>query len=449
MNSTLKSMLIAAAAITSVSAFAQDKATLDLLVKKGLITAEERAKTLDEAAKARSASGLNKVFVKEDNAKRLTFSGRVQTQWESIGYSETTASGTVNGIDTNNVLMRRAYLGFKADIGEGVSAELVYNFADNSDASTGTVRAGAFDKAIFTHDSSMGTFNLGYQKVQWGLEENTSSSKLFTVERSLVTRYWAEAENGRRTGFGARHVGLHYSNKLALDAAGTLEYGAALVNAKQGYNTTGINDFGTYANVAYTYKINDNNKHTVGVNWGKNADVAAAGTITNFGGSLDEISGFNPYFKSQFDKFVIQGEMQTTKVDQKNAAAANIGGAERDPTGYNLILAYKFTDAIEGVVRYSYLDTDGRGIRASDGFRDTVMTNAATGASMSGTYNKANSYYVGVNYYFVDHNAKICFGYEKGQLKDTISYQADGSFTTNSANKADVDAFRLQAQVLF
>jgi len=141
--------------------------------------------------------------------------------------------------------------------------------------------------------------------------------------------------------------------------------------------------------------------------------------------------------------------MQTTNVDQKVATSAAIGGAERDPTGYNLILAYKFTDAIEGVVRYSYLDTDGRGIRASDGFRDTTMINAATGATLSGTYNKASSYYVGVNYYFVDHNAKICFGYEKGQLKDTFSYNADGSITTNSANKADVDAFRLQAQVLF
>jgi hypothetical protein len=461
MNSTLKSMLIAAAAITSVSAFAQDKATLDLLVKKGLITAEERAKTLDAA----KASGLNKIFAKEDNAKRLTFAGRVQTQWESIGYSETTASGTTNFNDVNNVLMRRAYLGFKADIGEGISAELVYNFADNSDAvATGsstststssggvtttttttttvspTVRAGAFDKVIFTHDSSLGKFDLGYQKVQWGLEENTSSSKLYTVERSLVTRYWAEAENGRRLGFGARHVGLHYSNKLALDAAGTLEYGAALVNAKQGYNATGINDFGTYVNVAYTYKITDTNRHTAGVNWGQTADVSASNALTSFGGSIDKMSGFNPYFKSQFDKLVIQGEMQTTNVDQKNAAAANIGGAERDPTGYNLIVAYKITDAIEAVARYSYIDTDGRGIRVGDGFRD-----AQTGA----TYNKANSYYVGVNYYFVDHNAKICFGYEKGQLKDSISYQADGSFLVNSVNKADADVFRLQAQVLF
>ena len=453
MNSTLKSMLIAAAAITSVSAFAQDKATLDLLVKKGLITAEERAKTLDEAAKARAASGLNKIFAKEDNAKRLTFAGRVQTQWESIGYSETTATGTTNFTDVNNVLMRRAYLGFKADIGEGISAELVYNFADNSDAvatstSSGgittttspTVRAGAFDKVIFTHDSSLGKFDLGYQKVQWGLEENTSSSKLYTVERSLVTRYWAEAENGRRLGFGARHVGLHYSNKLALDAAGTLEYGAALVNAKQGYNATGINDFGTYVNVAYTYKITDTNRHTAGVNWGQTADVSASNALTSFGGSIDKMSGFNPYFKSQFDKLVIQGEMQTTNVDQKNAAAANIGGAERDPTGYNFIVAYKITDAIEAVARYSVLDTDGRGIRVGDGFRD-----AQTGA----TYNKANSVYLGVNYYFVDHNAKICFGYEKGKLTDSISYQADGSFTTNSANKADADVFRLQAQVLF
>ena len=57
MNSTLKSMLIAAAAITSVSAFAQDKATLDLLVKKGIITAEERAKTLQSAAATKTESG--------------------------------------------------------------------------------------------------------------------------------------------------------------------------------------------------------------------------------------------------------------------------------------------------------------------------------------------------------------------------------------------------------
>jgi polyhydroxyalkanoate synthesis regulator phasin len=79
MNTTLKSMFIAAAALSAASSFAQDKATLDLLVKKGLITAEERAKTLDEASQARAASGINRVFPKEDATKRLTISGYFQS----------------------------------------------------------------------------------------------------------------------------------------------------------------------------------------------------------------------------------------------------------------------------------------------------------------------------------------------------------------------------------
>ena len=118
MNSTLKSMLIAAAAITSVSAFAQDKATLDLLVKKGLITAEERAKTLDEAAKARSASGVNKVFVKEDATKRLTIGGYFQAQYQNFDYSQTTATGVSASAPTQgSFLMRRLYLELLAEIG--------------------------------------------------------------------------------------------------------------------------------------------------------------------------------------------------------------------------------------------------------------------------------------------------------------------------------------------
>ena len=83
MNNTLKSMLIAAAALTAVSSFAQDKSTLDLLVKKGVITAEERAAALEESSNARAASGINRVFPKEDATTRLTFGGYFQTQFSS------------------------------------------------------------------------------------------------------------------------------------------------------------------------------------------------------------------------------------------------------------------------------------------------------------------------------------------------------------------------------
>jgi phosphate-selective porin len=426
MNSTLKSMLIAAAAITSVSAFAQDKATLDLLVKKGLITAEERAKTLDEAAKARTASGLNKVFVKEDATKRLTFSGRIQTQFEAIGGETTDNAGAVATVtDASQGFMRRLYLGFKVDMGEGISAELVNNFADNS-----------LDKAIFTADSAYGSFVLGYQKVQWGLEENTSSSKLLTVERSASNRFWGESAKNGRLGFGARHTGLHYSNKYAVDAAQTLEYGAAVVNAAQGQAASVGNDMGAYANLIYTYKISDTNKHSLGLNWGSARDTRTTAGVGNGAGQNDAtISGFNPYIKSQFDKLIVQAEyIKTTNEDRGSGTAAD----ERKPEGFTILAAYKFTDQVEGVIRYSKLDTDGAGAQFGDLYRD---------ASNIGTlnYNKFDSVYLGVNYYFVDHNAKIQLGWEKAKSSELLS----GFGGTTSSAKADADIFRLQAQVLF
>ena len=429
MNSTLKSMLLAAAAITSVSAFAQDKATLDLLVKKGLITAEERAKTLDEAAKARTASGLNKVFVKEDAVSRLTFSGRLQTQWEGISYEETSSVGVVSpSTDINKTFMRRIYLGVNAAITDGASAEYVWNFADST-----------ADKAIFILDTSVGQFNLGYQKVQWGLEENTSSSKLLTIERSMVTRYWAEGANDRRLGMAARHSGLHFSNKATLDGTSALGYGFAVVNEQQGFSTSG-NEVGLYANLVYSFTTGGG-KNAVGLNWGdisysnaSNAQVQLAGQ------DVAKMTGFNPYVQLAFGQFGIQADYQMTTVDQVSATVGSAGGVERKPSGYNIIANYKLNDNYEGVIRYSALDTDGRGQKASDGFRDSPATS---------TYDKSSSWYVGVNYYLNGHNAKVMLGYEKAKLTDQITgYSASGDATT-SAGKADADIFRLQAQVLF
>ena len=447
MNSSLKSMLIAAAAITSVSAFAQDKATLDLLVKKGIITAEERAKTLQSAAATKTESGMDRVFIKEAGATRLTFSGRIQGQWEAASYSETIGSTGVEtqAVDLNNVMMRRLYLGAKADVGHGFSGELVWNFGDNSNTSTGTVRAGAADKAVFTYESDLGKFDFGYQKVQFGQEENTSSSALYTVERSMVTRYWAESNNARRLGVGARHVGLHYSNKAVIGEGGpgTLAYGASIVDAVQGYNSTGINDYGYYANVSFDWKPLGT---TIGINYAltpSGATSTSGGLPTAVGGTLDMAEGLNPYFKYVTGDLTIVGEYIITAIDASSATTTNSGFLERDPSGYNITLAYKLSENLEAVVRYSALDTDGRGQRASDGFRDIVTT----GTSGS-TYDKSSSIFVGLNYYFNKNNAKIQLGYEKAKLEDKIGSYVNG-VPVIAADHADADIFRLQAQVLF
>jgi hypothetical protein len=447
MNNTLKTMLVAAAALTAVSAQAQDKATLDLLVKKGVITAEERAKTLQSSAATKTESGMDRVFTKEAGANRLTFSGRIQGQWEAAAYSETVASTGVEtqAVDLNNVMMRRLYLGAKADVGAGFSGELVWNFGDNSQGTSG-VRAGAADKAVVTFESNLGKFDFGYQKVQFGQEENTSSSGLYTVERSMVTRYWAESNNGRRLGFGARHVGLHYSNKIVIGEGGpgTLAFGAAIVDAVQGYNSTGVNDYGYYGNVSFDWKPLGT---TIGVNYGltpSGATSTSGGALTAVGGTLDMAEGFNPYFKYVTGDLTIVGEYIITAIDASSTSATNSGFIDRDPSGYNITLAYKLSENLEAVVRYSALDTDGRGQQASDGFRD-VNTAPLTAA----TYDKSSSVFLGLNYYFNKNNAKIQLGYEKAKLEGRISGYTSGVATVVTDDHADADIFRLQAQVLF
>jgi hypothetical protein len=305
---------------------------------------------------------------------------------------------------------------------------------------------------MFTAETAYGNFALGLVKVQWGIEENTSSSKLLTIERSAANRYWNESVSSTNTsfgrlGFGARHTGLHYTNKFAVDAAQSLDYGFSVANAIQGETATASNDMGTFANVIYTYKVSDTSKHSVGVNWGSARDTRTnVGTGTGAGVNDATISGFNPYIKSQFGNLIVQAEMLASTNEAVTGSTPN--AVKRKPEGYTAIVAYKFNDQVEGVVRYSKLDTDGAGAgfgglyRDASNILDTTVGNATTSTVV---YNKFESTYVGVNYYFVDHNAKIMLGYENAKATGRMATMG----ATPGAGKADADIFRLQAQVLF
>lgn len=461
MNHSLKSMLIAAAALTAVSASAQDKATLDLLVKKGVITAEERAKTLDDSAKARAASGIDRVFPKEDATKRFTIAGYFQTQLENFGYSQVDAAGlkTSNYRSQNAFLMRRLYIEFIADVGEGISGDVVFDMSGNT--------ASSIDRAMVSLTNSLGTVDFGYKKVTWGYEESTlsslfkaSSSKLLTVERGITNRYWNEAENGtsaagrsdgRRLGFGAHHTGIHYTSVANPQG---FEYGASVTAAAQGFNNfKGLNDIAGFANLVYNYKVSDNQKYAIGVNYGKTRYFSAASTVLQNSGA--NIEGYNPFVQAQYDNWTVYAEYLSTKING-SADATNVNPGDHKPVGENLTVAYKINDNWEAVARYTNLDTDGRGQAISDGVRDFGTVGGTGGAGISASnFNKSNSYYLGVNYYFTlpvaggatvnGANAKIQLGYERSEFKDTVS--SAGVITAGP--KANVDAIRLQAQVAF
>lgn len=460
MNNTLKTMLVAAAALSAVASQAQDKATLDLLVKKGVISAEERAKTLDEAAAARAASGVNRVFPKEDATKRFTIAGYFQTQLENFGYSQ-----TVSGVSTSNYrsqnafLMRRLYIEFIADVGQGIQGDVVFDMSGNT--------ANSIDRAMVSHTSSLGTIDFGYKKVTWGYEESTlsslfkaSSSKLLTVERGITNRYWNEQENGstnaalrsdgRRLGFGAHHTGIHYTSVANPQG---FEYGASITAAAQGFNNyKGLNDLAGFANVVYNYKHSDDQKFAVGLNYGKTRYFNAA----NVSNTMASMEGYNPFIQAQFKDWTVYAEYLSTKI-KGSADVANTNPGDHKPVGENLTVAYKINENWEAVARYTNLDTDGRGQQISDGVRDFGTVGGAGGAGISGsTFNKSNSYYLGVNYYFslpvaggatvAGPNAKLQLGYERSEFKDTIN-TSTGVITAGP--KATVDAIRLQAQVAF
>jgi hypothetical protein len=474
MRTTLSTLTLAAAAVLSTNAYAGDKEVLDLLVKKGVITAEERAKAIQESKAKDISTNLDEVFAKEEAVKRLTISGRVQVQYEGMSYSDsgtrtrtvttntstnggapvvtTTGTGVTNydqeADSTNDFILRRMYLGAKADIGEGFSGELVWNFADGSNG-------GEFDKAVFTSESAYGKFDIGYQKVMWGQEENTSSGAMAVVERSLVTRYWAEGNNGRRLGFGARHTGIHYSDRALFGGHGEADvrYGFSVVRADQNANfssnVNGANDLGLYGFASVAIKpIN----LTVGVNVAENKHAGATTDATTI--DDDSIKGFNPYLRWESGDLSLIAEYIDTDVTKS--------GVTRNPTGYNITGLLKASEKLEFVARYAALDTDGRGVSAGDGLR-----NIGTTGTHNLNYNEADSIYLGVNYYFNKNNAKIQVGYEIASLTDALSTSTNTTSTSipsgtvdqqvirvqdarsYSNSSADANVFRVQVQILF
>ena len=109
----------------------------------------------------------------------LRFNGRLQAQYDSL-----TMTGEPS---TNHFYFRRLFLGAKAKLSNGIYAESVFDFAGDENPEV------AFDKAIIGYKFDNGvTGVLGFQKVPFGFEETTSSSKIQTIERSAINRFFAD-----------------------------------------------------------------------------------------------------------------------------------------------------------------------------------------------------------------------------------------------------------------
>jgi len=388
---------------------AQDgKAILDALVRKGVLTQEEAAEITKEANKATTSVV---VVAGGKSTAKLSIGGRLQIQYDGLS---TNIDGTAaDPAATNHFFARRAYLTVKGSLGNRATVDITYDLASTS-----------FDAAFIKwKQSSDLAFDLGLRKVNLAYEESMiSSGALKSIERTGATRFFVEPANGRRLGAGGYRIGLYAEGK-----SGPLFWGAAVTNPER---VSSITSTGAAGNNGFAYWGNAGLKNKFQDGAGTYVIGGGIGLLPDQGGKTlgagDDLLVGNVYADINVGSFFLVAEYLFSRND--NGAGP---GRDANSRGFWIQPSFKFDKNWEGVVRFSHLDSDGRGINLSDGIRS---------APSGGTMDKLTDYYLGFIYYISGNDLKFQAGYVYGEAKDTV---------TGGSAKARTSGVRSQMQVQF
>ncbi len=402
--------LLGSAALLTAPAFAQDsKALIDALIKKGILTNDEAAQITADVKNAEAAQDVATSGGKF--LKKLTLSGRLQVQY--AGLSTDIDGAAAQPPATNHFFLRRIYWGFKADLADNWSATFNYDFAGST-----------FDAAYITwKQNDAFAIDVGLRKVPFAWDEFYTSSDIRAIERSPLTRYFVESNNGRRLGAGSYRVGVYAGGSLP----GGVFYSVAVTDPERDESFTGVAGAGsrTTNTLAYWGNLGVANKFEGG-NYRLGASV---GFLPDQGGKIlgagDNLTVYGLYGEVQSGGFFLRSEGMWSNNDHGASAAS-----DANAWGYYVMPCYRVGN-LEGVVRYSYIDSDGRGVDLGDGVRS---------APSGGTMNKMSEWFVGGNLYFHNNDTKLQLGYIWAESKDTV---------TGGKAKATAEGIRSQLQLNF
>ena len=402
------------------SAYASDFAYLDALQKNGVITQAEA----DYIAKSMvSVEPLRK------NTQTLELSSRIQVQYEYLN-SEMCSDTLPSPSGRQGFLLRRIFLEADADVGAGWSAHFGVDLARNS------VKSLLLDNYLAKNidgEFLNGTVYFGFMKPQFIFEEITSSASLYTIERSPTTLFWSGEASNTRLGVGNRYAGVRFNgNIMQIDG---LSYVVSITNSYQlapeltayNANTKFIDN-----HLAYWFSLHQEIK---GDDWrlkfGAYSMYSASGNRDN----CSEIYSINPYITANYGGLNMWVEYVASRIE-KGKVLSNGSRGSANPYGMNFGIEYRFDvgdwGQIAPVFRYSWLDTNGRGMRNSDGVRQAP--------NVSGAYNEVQDFYIGVNWYLNGDDLKIQLGYDIAHYSGAIP-----SSVYNGAS--DSHALRIQLQV--
>ena len=198
--------LLAASTTFAQSPNTDNRTLLDLLISKGVITAGEAQQLTVDMAKAQAGNDVTTSSA-DKYLKRLTLTGRFQVQFADLGTGITGFQNNppavlpAHPVASEHFLMRRVYLGTKVDFTDNFSGVVNRDFANVS-----------FDAAYIEWKQSEAlVVDAVFRKAPFGYEELTSSGDLKAIERSEITRYIDEPNNGRRLGAASYRTGLYVS----------------------------------------------------------------------------------------------------------------------------------------------------------------------------------------------------------------------------------------------
>jgi len=459
-NKSLKllGLLAGFAMCGGLTAQAQDKATLDLLVKRGVISQSDA----DDVSKAAATPVM--VTAKDSAVKGLKLEGLIQTQFDWLTTSDK-AAGAANPPSMNQFFVRRAIIGAMADMGNGWSGEILFDFAAGAQAPSGYQSNGSnaaqnsLEKVIVTKklDDLYAAVTGGFQKVNFDMEEVTSASAVKPIERAPVTRYFDESYKGqtnRRLGFANRHNGLYWDGKVPVVPG--LTYGVAVTTGIQnssGYSPSsggtastsyegGLNRYAFWAYGAYAGKMGDFG-YKGGINYGYSQDGNSIAAQAN------SVMGYNPWVSLTYGKS-IQLDAEFLQARVSNGAINGGVTQAASPYGFIITPSYKINDQWEIVGRYSILNTNGRGTDIADVVRDGPDITNTTGASTTAIlFDDVQSFYIGLNWYISGNAVKVQVGYEYDQFNNRGSATGAVSASNLTGPRAEVDGVRARLQIAF
>lgn len=424
MKKIVISLLVAGAA---VAANAQDKALLETLVKKGMLTQQEAAQIAKESVAVTPAT---------KSTKSIKIFGGAQG-WYTWG-KDSVKSGGESQSQQSGFTLRYVKLGVEADVGAGWSATVVTDFGtEGSDRNY-------LDKVVASKkidlDYLNGTLQLGLRKVNMGYEQNMCDFGQLAIERSVATFFFTRADsNGTGAkNFGSRTVGVFWDGNIT--QVDGLYYSAAVtsgVSEGEGYdpvnNIDESSSLSFWAAIGYK-NVADIKGESLAYDFGINFGYAPQGmtsfdtTINNKKGS---VWGINPYATVSWRGLTLIGEFFLQQAEDYYTPGRD--GIGRTPMGANVTAAYKMDigewGAIEPVFRFSCITTNGMGAETESGMY----------------FDEAMTFFGGVNWYATPA-VKTSLGYEFGYFQGASNHHRIGSDT---ANRLYGNTVRAQVQVLF